>query len=132
MANFNIQSRAVAASTFLQLTDPSTDEKLVDDNGAAVGINLFGKASKQYRAALGELSRKNMQRKGKTQSFQVNVDDNTDLLAAISDSAVNFDNGGETIVGNAGFVKLYSDPSLFWIKDQVQAALEDTAAFTQK
>ena len=48
----NLSNFAVASSDFVQLRHPVTDELLTDEKGEAVGIELYGKASKQYRAAL--------------------------------------------------------------------------------
>lgn len=128
---FNIKTKKVSDTTFLHLRDPSTDEKIFD-NGAPVGIHLYGKASKQYRQALSELSRKGLQRKGKAQSFETNVEDNIGILVSISQSVENMDADGKPIMSAEDFKELYSDPSLFWIKDQVQETLEDTSAFLQK
>lgn len=129
---YNIKSQAVSDTTFMHLRDPSTDEAIVDDKGNAVGIEIYGKASAQYRRALSELSRKSLARKGKPQSFETNVEDNIALLAAISKEAVNLDYDGTPVDSPAMFIKMYSDPSLYFLKDQVGEALEDTGAFTQK
>ncbi len=126
---FNITTKKVSDSTFLHLRDPATDEKLYDEDGNKVGIELYGKASKQYRQALSELSRKAVQRKNKSQSFETNVEDNVGILVAISKEAVNMDYNGEALDNAASFTKMYSDPTLFWVKDQVSEMLEDTAAF---
>lgn len=128
---FNIKSKQLADTTFVHLTDPITDEKLYDEDNAPVGIEIYGKASSQYRSALAALSRKQLARKGKAQSFETNVEDNVDILVAISKAAVNFDYEGEAINSPLVFKRLYSDATLFWIKDQIQNALEDNSAFTK-
>lgn len=133
--SFNITTKAVANTTTLHLEDPSTGEKMYADEAQTqpLTIELFGKASKQYRTALSALSRKSLARKGKAQSFETNVEDNTEILVAISKVAKNFDMGDGVAIDNAdAFRKLYSDPSLFWIKDAVQAELENVEAFLQK
>ncbi len=129
---FNIKSQAVVDTAFLHLRDAVTDEKILDETGKPVGIELYGKASKQYRQALSELSRKALQRKNKPQSFETNVEDNVGILVSISKKAVNMDYEGKPIDSAAMFTTLYSDPTLYFVKDQVQEFLEDTAAFTQK
>ncbi len=126
----NLKTVAVGDTTRVHLVD-ANDEKLYDD-GKPAEIEIYGKASKQYRQALSALSRKNVLRKGKTQSFETNVEDNVDLLVAISKAAHNFDMGNGPIDSVEAFKALYSDASLFFIKDAVQAALEDNANFTQK
>jgi hypothetical protein len=129
---FKISSKAVQPVATLHLVDPETDTKLYDDNGEAVVIEVYGKASKQYRDALAALARKHLMRKGKPQSFDTNIEDNVEILVAISKTS-NLELADGTPVTNAdAFRKLYSDASLFWIKDQVQELLEDTAAFLQK
>ena len=127
----NIKSQSVAETTFVHLTDP-VGEKLYGTDGNPVGVTIFGKASKQYKAALSELSRKNLARKGKPQSFSTNVEDNIDLLVAISKEAHNFDMGNGAINNQEAFKQLYSDASLFFIKDQIQEALENNENFTAK
>ena len=133
--SFNISTKAVSTTTFLHLLDPATDEKLydvdADGNKSPVGINLYGKASAQYRQALSQLSKKNLMRKNKPQSFETNVDDNNEILVAISQSS-NLNIDGVPVDNAKTFTKLYDEPSLFWVKEQVQATLDDTAAFTQK
>lgn len=128
---FNITSAAVVETTLVHLVD-ANDEKLYDEAGAAVMIEIFGKASKAYKNALSELSRKNLQRKGKPQSFSTNVEDNIELLVAISKTSHNLEMDGEAVDSPAAFKALYSNPHLFFIKDAVQAALEDNANFLQK
>lgn len=128
---FNITSTKVVDTTRVHLVD-ANDEKLYDDKGNKVEIEIFGKASKQYRQALSALSRKNVLRKGKTQSFEVNIEDNVELLVAISKTSYNLEMDGVVVDTPAAFKALYSDPSLFFIKDAVQLALEDNANFTQK
>lgn len=128
---FNITSTKVVDTTRVHLVD-ANDEKLYDDKGNKVEIEIFGKASKQYRQALSALSRKNVLRKGKTQSFEVNIEDNVELLVAISKTSYNLEMDGVVVDTPAAFKTLYSDPSLFFIKDAVQLALEDNANFTQK
>ncbi len=132
--SFNINSRKVAEVTRLHLVDFETGEKMYADEAKTekLEIEVYGKASVQYKNALGALSRKNLVRRGKPQSFETNVEDNTEILVAISKAAHNFDDDGQAIDNPAAFRKLYSNPNLFWIKDQVQEVLEDTAAFLQK
>lgn len=129
---FNIKSKQVAETAVLHLVDPETDTKLFDDEGKAVTIEIYGKASKQYRDALSGLSRKTLQRKGKPQSFETNVEDNVDILVAISKTSNLELEDGTPVATAAAFKALYSDSSLFWIKDQVQTFLEDTVSFLQK
>lgn len=132
--SFNISTKAVSDTTVLQLRDPVSDAPMFADEAETqpLTIEIFGKSSKQYRAALSALSRKSLARKNKPQSFETNIEDNTDILVAISKKANNFDMDGVAIDNAEGFKALYSNPALFWIKDQVQEELENVEAFLQK
>lgn len=124
---FNITTKAISDTITFQLVDPATGVAMFADDAEKkpLTVEIFGKASKQYRNALSALSRKSLVRKGKAQSFEQNVIDNNELLAAISKEAKNFDFGdGVAINSEAQFLKLYSDASLYWIKDQASEALE--------
>lgn len=127
----NIKTESIGETTRVHLVN-ANDEKLYDENGAKVEIEIYGKSSKAYRQALSELSRKSLLRKGKPQSFATNVEDNIELLVSISKAAYNFDMGNGPINTPEAFKALYSEPSLFFIKDAVQAALEDNGNFIQK
>lgn len=129
---FNISSKVVPDTTVLHLVDPVSDAKLYDEDGAAVTITIYGKASKQYRDALAALNRKNIARKGKPQAFETNVEDNVEILVSISKTSNLALGDGTPVTSPSAFKALYNDPGLYWIKDQVQATLEDTAAFLQK
>lgn len=132
--SFNISKLAVTDTTTLQLVNPATEVKLYADEAETLPLEIvmYGKSSKQYRAALSALSRKGLARKGKPQTFETNVEDNVEILVAISKKANNFDLNGAPIDNPEAFRELYSDNSLFWIKDQVQAELENVEAFLQK
>ena len=131
---FNISTKQVNDTSILHLRDPETDTLMYADEAETqpLQIVMYGKGSKQYRDALSGLARKNMIRKNKQQSFETNVADNVEILAAISKVAVNFDQDGVAIDNTDEFKKLYSNPSLFWVKEQIQEQLDDTAAFLQK
>ena len=132
---FNINTKAVSDTATLHLEDPATGEKLYADEAQKLPLEIvvYGKASKQYRSALAALSRKGMARKNKPQSFDQNVEDNVDILVAISKKANNFDMGDGLPIDNAeAFKGLYSNASLYWCKDQVQNFLESTESFLQK
>lgn len=129
---FNIATKIVNPTTILTLTDPETGGKMVDDKGEVATIELYGKASKQYRDALASLARKALVRKNKPQSFETNVEDNVEILVSISKTSNLSLGDGTPVTTPATFKALYSEPGLFWIKDQVQDTLEDTAAFLQR
>lgn len=127
----NLKSVAAVETTRVHLVDAS-GEHLYDDAGNKVEIEIYGKASKQYRQALAELNRKNIQRKGKAQPYSVNLEDSVEILVAITKAAYNLDMGDGPLETNDQFRALYSDTGLFFIKDAIQEALEDGANFLQK
>lgn len=134
MATFNIASKKISEQATLTLVDPATGITMFADEAEKLPLQIivFGKASKQYRNALSTLARKSAARKGKTASFEDNISDNENLLAAVSFKAVNFDNAGEAIDTTEAFKKLYSTPELYWVRDAVSEFLESTDSFLVK
>lgn len=126
----NITSVAVVETTRLHLEN-AVGEKLFD-GAKPVEIELYGKGSKQYRNALAALSRKNTQRKNKPQSFDTNVEDGVEILVTISKTSHNLEIDGVAVTTPEAFRKLYSNPQLFFVNDQVQATLDDNSNFLQK
>lgn len=134
MANFNLTTKKIEEAAFLQFNDPESDMPLWADKEETlpVGVMVYSKGSKAYRNALSALSRKNLQRKGKS-TFEQNIEDNNRLLAAITKESVNFDMGdGVALDTEDQFYTLYSTPELYWCKDAVSTFLESDANFTQK
>jgi hypothetical protein len=132
---FNIKTKALNDRATLTLVDIETDLPLFADDAQKepLQITLYGKASKQYKSALAKLSKKSQARKGKNPSFDESVADNNELLSAISKEAFNFDMGdGVAINTYEKFIELYSDASLYWVRDQASAFLEETEGFLQK
>jgi len=134
MANFNIASKKISEQATLTLVDPSTGITMYADDAETLPLQIvvFGKASKQYRNALSVLARKSAARKGKSASFEDNISDNENLLAAVSYKAVNFDMDGEPIDSTEAFKKLYSTPELYWVRDAVSEFLESADSFLVK
>lgn len=126
----NLDTLAVAETTRVHLAD-ALGEKLYD-NDQPVEIEIYGKGSKAHKQALAELNRKSMQRKGKPQNLAVIMEDNADYLASISKASYNLDHAGAPVDSYETFKNLYMNTKLFFIKDQVQEALDDNANFTTK
>lgn len=131
---FNINSKEVSETTLLHLVDPATDEKMYADDKEKepLTIELYSKGSKQYRNALAAVKRKSVKRNNKVQSLEVDIEDNAEFLATVSKVAVNFDMNGKPIDSYEAFKELYGNPKLFWIRDQVDATIQDTANFLDK
>lgn len=131
---FNINSKEVSETTLLHLVDPATDEKMYADEKEKepLTIELYSKGSKQYRNALAAVKRKGVKRNNKVQSLETDIEDNAEFLATVSKVAANFDMNGKPIDSYEAFKELYGNPKLFWIRDQVDATIQDTANFLDK
>lgn len=131
---FNIRAKQIQETARLHLRDPETDIPLYADAKETLPLEILvaGKASKAYRNAVSELSRKAAGRNGKA-TFEQNVEANNKLLATVCQEAFNFDMGdGVPINTTEKFVELFSEPSLYWCKDQVSAFLEENSSFLGK
>lgn len=117
----------------LELKNPVTEELLVDSDGEPVTITLYGKSSKQYRAAITAMQNRELRRKAKkeTATAEQMQDESTNLLVACSaDSTLEID--GVPVNDKESFKQLYKDSSFSWIRDQVDTALGDDANFLGK
>lgn len=131
---FNINAKKINDTAKLHLRDPETDTALYADDAEKQPLEILiaGKASKAYRNAVSELSRKAAGRNGKA-TFEQNVEANNKLLASVCQEAFNFDLGdGVPINTTEKFLELLSNPSLYWIKDQISAFLEENSSFLGK
>ncbi len=129
--SFDLGTIEVVETTLVHLVD-ANDEKLFDSEGNPVQIEIYGKGSKAYKQALTELNRKNIQRKGKQQNLSTIMEDNVELLAAVSKASYNLNVSGAPVSTLAAFKALYANPKLFFIKETVQAALDDNSNFLQR
>lgn len=132
---FNITSRALADTTILHLTDPETGLFMYADEAEKqpLTIELYGRSSKQYRNWMAATLRKqDADKKKKAKSLEETLDDNADFLATVSVKASNFDMDGVAIDSKEMFKKLYANPSLLWIGEQVSEKLSELGNFIQK
>lgn len=132
---FNILGKQLSDTCILHLVDPSTNLLMYADEAEteALTIELYGRSSKQYRNWLQATVRKAEQNKNKkSKSLDETMADNAEFLAAVSKSAQNFDMDGEPIDSQEAFKKLYSNPKLLWIGEQVTAKLNELESFLQK
>lgn len=132
--SFNIKSRSLADTTVLHLVDPETGMLMYADDKETkpLTIELYGRSSKQYRTWLATTLRKQEQEskmKKKAKSLDEQLDDNADFLATVSVKASNFDIEGVAIDSKEMFKKLYADPSLLWIGEQVTEKLSELSSF---
>lgn len=132
MAIFNIQSKILKETAVCTLVDVDTGATLYADAAETLPLEIVvsGKASKAYAKALANLARANEKRRAKPMTFEETVEANQRLLAAISVVANNFDLGdGEPIDNKDKFFELYTNPGLYFIRDQVQEFLNEDANF---
>lgn len=139
---FNLNSKKLADTTTLHLRDPGDDSLLFDvdakgnpDESKPVTIELYGRASKQYRAYMAKILRKAEKEKdanrgkAKSRTFDEMTQENAQFLATVSIKANNVELNGGPVDSEAAFVSLYADPAFDWIGDQVSAALADNGNF---
>ncbi len=132
---FNISTKKLSDSTILHLTDPATGVYMYADadEKEPLTIELYGRSSKQYRNWMAATLRKQeAAKKQKQKSLEETLADNADFLATVSIKATNFDMDGVAIDNKEMFKKLYAEPSLAWIGEQVSEALGDNGNFLQK
>jgi hypothetical protein len=132
--NFNINKLQLSDTTILHLLDPATNAPLYSDaeETKPLQIEMFGRSSSVYRKWQAEALRKSNLRKNKELTADQSRETTAEFLATISKSASNFDMDGEPINSYEAFKKLYSNPKLFWIGDQVAATLSELDAFLGK
>lgn len=131
---FNINKLQLSDTTTLHLLDPATNAPLYADDAETqpLQIEVYGRSSSVYRKWQAEALRKSNLRKNKELTADQSREATAEFLATISKSASNFDQDGEPVNSYESFKKLYSNPSLFWIGDQVAQTLGELEAFLGK
>ena len=135
MASFNINSKQLSDTCVLHLIDPSTGLYMYADEEEKepLTITLFGRASKEYRAWMAQAVRKSETKEGKKKkSLEESLAENAEFLAKMSKDAQNFDMDGVALDSRDAFIKLYSNPKLLWIGEQVSEKLSELGNFIQK
>ena len=138
--SFNIKTRALFDTTIIHLVDPETEMEMYEDDAQTkpLTIEVYGRSSSQYRKWLDGATRKaDKERKAnkgvdKLKTTDESIEDSADMLAAISINAANWDYAGEPVASKEAFRKVYADPSLMWIGEQVAKKLGDMSAFLPK
>lgn len=130
---YDISTLALKETFVLHLKHPVTNEALLvgGDEDKPVTISLYGTASKQYRNALTGLQSRQLRRQTKKERGTPEQirEEQLNLLVACSAGSENLSYQGEAVNDEIAFRKLYSDPTLSWIKDQVDEALGDQSNF---
>jgi hypothetical protein len=128
---FKIEELALADTTEMQLKHPVTDEVLYADKEETqpVTFTLYGSSSKQYRKAVDALMRKAHQRGKREATPAERREDSRAFLVALSVKIDNMEYKGEPVNTPEAFDALYSDDSLGWILEQVNAAIGSVEGF---
>ena len=121
---FDLNTLAVKNTLVVELRNPETDEVIKDSKGNVSSIELYSQGSKEYRSALNKLLNVSLKRGKKTPSAESFREEQTDLLVAITVDVKNISIGGSAIT-KENVRELYENTSLFWIRDQVDAATQD-------
>ena len=121
---FDLSTLAVKNTLVVELRNPETDEVIKDSKGNVPSIELYSQGSKEYRSALNKLLNVSLKRGKKTPSAESFREEQTDLLVAITVDVKNISIGGVAIT-KENVRELYENTSLFWIRDQVDAATQD-------
>lgn len=115
----------------LQLRHPATQELLFEegDENKPVTITLYSTSSKPHRQALEKIVKRNAQNKGTSKSLATIREESTELLVACSVGSTYLKFNGEDVNSPEAFAAVYREPNLSWVREQVDAALSDTANF---
>ena len=122
------------------LNIPATGEELFNDEGKPIQIHVFGRASKKYRdltdARLRDAIAANKGGKSKANDITVDkvrkdsIEWAVSLTSHISNMVYDDENGVEHKLDNPDALRLaYSDPELYFLLDQANAAIENDVNF---
>lgn len=132
--SFNIFSAGELQETsVLHVCNPANDEPMyaTDDESKPLEIELYGKASKVHRQWLTSAMRKSDadQKSKKKKTADELLLENAKFFATMTKAIRNFDMGTGPLVTKEDFEKLYADPRLLWVNEQVAKHLGDETAF---
>jgi hypothetical protein len=137
---FDISSMALKSEAYtFQLKHPVAEELLfAGDESKPVTISVYGSASKPYRDAVAQLQQRGLKRKtakGKVdpeKEIENLKEESLNMLVACSATSTNLAYQGEPVTSAAQFKKMYADPGLSWIRDQVDAEIGNAENFLGK
>jgi hypothetical protein len=136
MATLDISSFSLNDTTIIHLEHPVTGEYLYADEAETqpVTVEIYGKSSKQFRNYIAAENRKSLNpaNKKKAKNADENLEDNADFYTALTKKISGLNLRGEELDNPDSIKKMYLDPSLSWVAEQVGAKLNETDAFLQK
>lgn len=132
--SFNINDLQLNDTTTFTLTSPGTGEYLYAgaNESLPLTVTIYGRSSKQYRQWLAAANRAKLARGKKTMTTEAEQIETAEFLAVVTKSVANFDLDGAAIDTDEMKKKLYLNPGLFWIGDQVAEALGALDGFLTK
>lgn len=133
---FDVLSTELSDTMTLHLEHPVSGPIYADEaETLPVTIELYGRSSRQHRQWLALALRKqeaNKHKKEKSKSPDEMLEENAEFFATMTVAIKNMTMGGKPIESKEDFKKLYSNPKLMWVCEQISTALGDTEAFLQK
>lgn len=129
---FNLNKLSTKDLFTLQLEDPDTEVKLVDDEGKPVTVDIYGPGSQVVRNATLALQNRQLKRGKKQMSAELLREESIELLASAIAGSANLEYNDKAPKSKADWIELLSDPNLEWIKDQIAAAQNDVSNFLPK
>lgn len=132
-----LSSLKASESSIVVLKHPVTGEDLVDDKGGEVAVEVFGKASKVHQDYMNSVLKKAIEKnkvanKVKQQDITVEKikDDEIGFLVAMTKRFVNLvDDDGKEINTPESIKAIYENTDYYFVKEQVNAALENDSNF---
>lgn len=131
--SINIKSlKAKTSSIAIDLKHPLTGEVLKDENGNVAQAFVFGKASKQYREAtdarLNEAieNNENKDKDSKPKLTALKIRENSIEFAALCTDKITVltTEDGKALDTLETLVETFEDKGMYWLLDQVTAAIE--------
>lgn len=130
---FNLNKLAAKETFTLELEDEATGVKFADEKGDPLTISVYGPGSAAVRNATLALQNRQLKRGKKQMTAELLREESIELMAAgIAGCSANLEYNGKNPKTKEDWVELLSDPELYWIKDQVAAAQNDSANFLPK
>lgn len=130
---FNINTQQLADTTTFQLNDVQGNPIWADsEETLPVQIEVYGKSSKAFRNWGAIVARKQLARKGKVFTQEEQAENTADFLVAITKTTYNLEIDGVPVTDADSMKAMYSNPSLFWVGEQVSEKLGELGAFLQK
>jgi len=128
---FDISNLAVNSTATVDLESP-TGDPLVNQDGEALTVTVYGPGSKQFQKASGTRNRailEYVRKGGKKMKEDEQRELDADFLAACTVSFNGF--GYKDLTGVEMFKAAYLDPAIGFISEQVNKAIGDWANFTK-